>query len=294
MVKYLGIDIGGSFIKYGVINENNQLEKSWSKKTKSFQNKDLFYDYLCEDILLSERTIIGVSTAGVVIDGLVVSMASKTLQNMYKTNVNHEMKKRLNGDVYTVNDAEAAGICETKLGSAKQARSSVFWIIGTGIGGALFQGEDRIMGIDGISGEFSHIPYKKEHNSLRGIGSELAVIGLINRYKELSGNSLDIDGKFIFNEYEKGNTFAISAMNNWCEKIVESLLMITYFYNPEVICIGGAVSKRKWFIKKLQDFFDQYEYAMKDLISTKIVSCKYQGEANLIGGVIAARNHFGN
>ncbi|WP_379945756.1 ROK family protein [Enterococcus devriesei] len=293
-MEYLAIDIGGTFIKYGVINNSNQVKKTWYKKSQYFKDKDLFYDYLCEDLILPEKTIVGVSTAGVIKDGIIVSKASPNLHDMYKTNINYEIKKRLKKDTFTINDAEAAGICETQIGNAKNTSSSVFWIIGTGIGGALFQGSHRILGNDGISGEFSHFPIKQEGNKLQGIGSELSIVGLINHFKKISNEPIDIDGKFIFDEYEKGNKLAILAINNWCKKMVKVFLMITYFYNPEIICIGGAVSQRKWFIEKIQASFEEYEYAMKDLISTKIVGCKYQGEANLLGGVLAAKNYFKN
>lgn len=292
-MDYLAIDIGGSFIKYGVINREYQLEKVWCKKTKCFQNKDLFYDYLCEDLVVTEDTIVGVSTAGVISQGRIVTRASRSLNDMYQTNINQEIGKRLNKEIFALNDAEAAGVCETKIGSAKNTSSSVFWIIGTGIGGALFQGQKRVLGVDGISGEFSHISIQNEENVPQGIGSQLSVAGLINFYEKMSAtNTETVDGKFIFDQYKKGNPHAIEAIDIWCEKMVQFFLLITYFYNPEVICIGGAVSQQEWLIQKLQKLFYQCDHAMKDIVSTKIIGCKYQGDANLLGGVLAARNYF--
>ena len=45
---YLGIDIGGTFIKYALVNENYEIVKKWKKETYLCQTKDEFYDYLCE------------------------------------------------------------------------------------------------------------------------------------------------------------------------------------------------------------------------------------------------------
>ena len=131
-------------------------------------------------------------------------------------------------------------------------------------------------------------------NSLQGLGSRLSVSGLINLYQiENNRETSDkVNGKFIFEQYQTGDIAAVKAVNSWCEEMVSFFLLITYFYNPEVICIGGAVSQQEWFIQKLQELFRQRKHAMKDIVTTKITSCKYQGDANLLGGVLAARNHF--
>ena len=48
---YLGIDIGGTFIKYALIDENNNVVEKWKKPTELMKSKDEFYDYLCECII---------------------------------------------------------------------------------------------------------------------------------------------------------------------------------------------------------------------------------------------------
>ena len=47
---YLGIDIGGTFIKYGIVNDENEIIKKWKKPTLLKENKDDFYDYICNDL----------------------------------------------------------------------------------------------------------------------------------------------------------------------------------------------------------------------------------------------------
>lgn len=47
---YLGIDIGGTFIKYGLVNEDYQVIKKWKKETKLFTTSNAFYDHLCENL----------------------------------------------------------------------------------------------------------------------------------------------------------------------------------------------------------------------------------------------------
>lgn len=61
---YLGIDIGGTFIKYGLVNEDDQVIKKWKKETKLFTTSNAFYDYLCENLDLKQISPIGVSAPG--------------------------------------------------------------------------------------------------------------------------------------------------------------------------------------------------------------------------------------
>lgn len=49
-MEYLGIDIGGTYIKYGMIDENNTIIRQWKKETLLFEEKDAFYDYICDGL----------------------------------------------------------------------------------------------------------------------------------------------------------------------------------------------------------------------------------------------------
>ncbi|MCJ0606495.1 ROK family protein, partial [Enterococcus cecorum] len=67
-------------------------------------------------------------------------------------------------------------------------------------------------------------------------------------------------------------------------------IVITVFYNPEVICIGGGISEENWFIDKVRETYKKTcrEYLEAAFITTEINRCKYNNDANILGAVIKA------
>ena len=88
----LGIDIGGTFIKYAIVDDENQIVRKWKKETIKHENKDQFYEYLCSDLPLENIRYIGVSAPGVLaMDSTILSKAAENVCIMYQTNVRDEI-----------------------------------------------------------------------------------------------------------------------------------------------------------------------------------------------------------
>ena len=133
MSKYnLGIDIGGTYIKYALVDKEYNIKEKWKVKTIKFDTKDEFYDYICEQIdNIDEIDRIGVSAPGLISEeSEVKSYAAPNVQIMYGTNINYEISKRTNKKVASINDAKSAGLCEFKIGNDQNTKlSALFYII---------------------------------------------------------------------------------------------------------------------------------------------------------------------
>lgn len=288
----LGIDIGGSFIKYAWINENSEIIKDWEIETKLCPDVDAFYDYVCAHVgELENINCIGVSAPGVISKASdVTSIAAPNVEIMFGHNVNEMITKRLNLPCYTMNDAKAAAHCELKLGAARGSQSSMVFIIGTGIGGALMSCNHVLDGVDGYAGEFSRIPMRDRKGNF-GVGAMFASATTLPKlYNQMHPGSVK-NAKDVFDLYHQKNVDAISAMAEWVDNIAFLLASLITIYNPEVICIGGGVTKDPGLIAEINDTFDRnyrgIVFAQPEL-TTKIVLCKYASQANLIGAVLFA------
>ena len=135
----LAVDIGGTFIKYGLVDSSYQVV--YHHKIPTLQSSSLkeFFDYLCENIPGQEEIgKIGISCPGLIDKNNVVgSYGAPRLHSLYGANLNEEMKKRTGIGAQAINDAKAAGLCELKLGNARGTRLSACLIIGTGGGGCI-------------------------------------------------------------------------------------------------------------------------------------------------------------
>lgn len=290
-MSYLGIDIGGTAIKYGILNEKLEVEKSWRKDTGNWQDMSAFYDYLCKDIDTREIDLIGIAAPGIIEEKTqkVMSRAATSIAVMQGSRIGAEVSKRLQKPVYSMNDAKAAAFCEIKKGSGYKTTTSAYWLIGTGIGGCLSMGDQLINGKDGLAGEFSHIPIKTQNGSFASLGDAASIPALVKLYKQLSLTKDTVStGKEVCERFLKGDKSALEAMDLWCETQIQGFLILTSIYNPEVICIGGGISQETWFIELLQRKFQEANYRFSHLITTKIVKCKYGNDANLIGAVLNA------
>lgn len=286
---HLGIDIGGTFLKYALIEGESNIVKKWKKETKLFETKDEFYDYLCSDIEnLDEIDFVGISAPGVIReDSQVLSKAAKNVRIMMGTNINQEVGSRLNKHVYTMNDAKAAGYCEFKIGNGKNSQSSVYFVIGTGIGGCVCDSHGVWQGVNNVAGEFSNLPFARRNGKLRGLSDWASMSALINIYNSKVDESQQLTyGTEVSEKYLANDPIAVEAMEEWCENIIFGLNTIVIFYNPEIICLGGGISEADWFIEKIQKMFSEQLIAFQGLITTKVDRCLYNNDANILGAVL--------
>lgn len=286
---YLGIDIGGTFIKYGIVNDENEIIKKWKKPTLLKENKDDFYDYICNDLEDYEFEYIGVSAPGVIdINSNVLSKASETVQVMYRTNINKEIGKRVNKKVFTLNDAKSAGYCEFKIGNGRGTKSSAYFIIGTGIGGCICNEHGVIHGVNGIAGEFSPMLLDYKEGNIKFLAYVASMNALINMYNKKSNENLKY-GIEVCENYLKKDKIATDVMNEWINNICIGLININLVYNPEIICIGGGISEEEWFINILKEKFNEMQFFFKDICTTRIEKCLFSNDSNILGAVLYAK-----
>lgn len=286
---YLGIDIGGTFIKYALVDKENRIIKRWKKKTELKETKDEFYDYLCDELDKYEYELIGISAPGVIDkNSRVLSKASKNVRIMYDTNVNLEVSKRLNKKVATINDAKAAGYCEFLLGNGKDSKSSVYFIIGTGIGGCLCNDQGVIHGVNGIAGEFSMISLSISKKKPEFFATSASITALIKIYNEKSNENVKY-GTEVCERYFNKDEIAIETMNEWIDNVCICLQNIILFINPDVICLGGGISEEDWFIELVKKRFNNMKKAFTDICTTKIERCLYSNDSNVLGAVLYSK-----
>lgn len=288
---YLGIDIGGTYIKYALLDHEFQIKKFWKKKTLFFHSVEDLYNVLCEDIDTSEIELIGVSAPGIIDpnSGEVRSRAADQIAVMCGSNPKEEIKKRLNCPVEVLNDGKAAGYCEVRKGNGQNTSSSVYWVIGTGIGGCVCRGMEIVEGKDGIAGEFSHIPVAIDNSKRCALGDVTSVGALVRIYNRHAKEATKVeDAKEVCELYLAGDMNAKNAVDEWVDNQIQGFQILTVIYNPEVICIGGAISKENWLIDKIRKRFYETAFRFSDIMTTRIEVCQYGNDANLLGAVMYA------
>lgn len=148
----IGIDVGGSHIGLGIIDDNGILllkkEKDYSHHKEDMSKiiieniTELINQIIDEKKLkLSDIELIGIAFPGTISKGIVVKAENLGIKNL---NIKEKLEAEFKIPVYLQNDAKCAAIAEKQIGNLKEYDDAIFLVIGTGIGGAVFLGRKTI------------------------------------------------------------------------------------------------------------------------------------------------------
>ncbi|MGN0465205.1 MAG: ROK family protein [Lachnospiraceae bacterium] len=285
---YLGINVSRDAIRYAVYGQEFEEIEKWKKDMKEFESSAQFYDYICEELDETGATIIGISVPGIVRDSCVI--AKSELKYLYKTNIKEEVEKRTEITTHAINDAKASGYCEFQMGNGKGTKSSAYFIIGDTLGGCICDEKGIVQGKDGLAGEFSVIPFGNTFSGKPDILTNYASMdALVNIYKEFSDRETT-KGVQVVRRYLQGEQNAAHAMDAWMQNICYGLYEVMMMYNTDVICLGGQISEEIWFVDFIEKRFNEYRFLFHDVLTTKILQCKFRNSASLLGAVLYAKD----
>ncbi|MDA6089877.1 ROK family protein [Lactobacillus amylovorus] len=274
------IDIGGTTIKIATW-KDNQLQNKHAIDTP----KDLngFYKALTEEVnkIKKDTKIEGVaiSSPGAVNKKTGIIGGSSAIPYIHNFKIVDKLEKRFGLPVSIENDANSAALGELAEGSGKGCDSMAFFVIGTGIGGALIINQKVWHGAHLFGGEFGYMIMGA--HTLSELASPVA---MANRYNERTGKHLD--GKTIFELADKDDPVASDERQTLIHALAVAIYNIQHSFDPEKIVLGGGISNNPELIPLLNKEIDRLRDGL-DLVTLKpdIVLCKLKSDANLRGAV---------
>lgn len=304
---YLGIDIGGTAVKMGIVLENGEIvstsnfDVAFDKyNTPIFETVKKGIRIFSSNNKINPRSLygIGVSATGQVDSsaGSIIGVGGN-IKNWCGTEIKKELESIYGIKTTVVNDANCMVIGEQWIGRAKGFKNVIGITIGTGVGGGIIVDSKILLGSIGIAGELGHFSINSEGKQCTcgNIGcyeQYASMSALINNVKEkydklekISFLKEDINGKLIFNELEKENVEIQSIVDEWTGCIGKGLVSLTHIFNPEIILIGGGVSKQeKLFINPIRKYV--LEKSMEKFSSNlKVESADLGNNAGIVGAV---------
>lgn len=291
MKNYLCIDIGGSFIKYAVTNEQyniNYLEKintpsNINEFVESLKNIYLKCNrkYQLSGIAFSIPGRINCENNSIISAGCVTYLKDFDLHgymsDMAKVSVSME------------NDAVCAALAELECGALRGCQDALAVIFGTGIGGAIIRDGKIYKGTHNAAAELSFIImgagfYNEETLWSADIG-DYNLRNLVSGIKNIPFENLD--GVKIFDMAENNDEEVNIIISNYTRLIARNLFNLQAVLDVEKIAIGGGISARKLFVDGIKDGIESYASMIESpVVMPEIVRCAYAGEANLIGALV--------
>ncbi|UOY93092.1 ROK family protein [Ectobacillus sp. JY-23] len=289
MRNFLAMDIGGTFIKYGVLTEDGTFVEKHEIDTEAHLGGKAILEKVKHfgKTLIAQHKISGIciSTAGQVDskEGRIL-YASSLIPEYTGTPLKQELEAYFQLPVEVENDVNCAGLAESWIGTGKDAKSLFCLTIGTGIGGSYILDNKLHTGHSFSGGEIGYIPIEGEQ--FQELASTRILVRNVAKAKGIGEN--EINGKEIFALAHQGDEVCVQEIKRLVYYLSKGIATIAYMMNPEMIIIGGGITAQKDYLYPLI-----MEELKKDLIPAVLDKTKIQIARNLNdAGMIGALRHF--
>ena len=305
---YLGIDIGGTAVKFGLVDEDGNMVSKVSEYPVRFDN---YETPIIETVVKSagifmeansksftEIAGIGVSATGGINSKLgIVEGSAGHIKNWEGTNIKERLENEFGVKTEVLNDANAAALGEMWKGAARGKENVVVMTIGTGVGGGIIVDSKILLGTKGFAGEIGHIPVNVDGEDcscgnkgcIEHYGSTSALVRNVKEaviLGEIKGIEVNkVDGRLIFEEVAAGNDTVKKYVDEWISYISATLVGLVHIFNPELIILGGGVSRQKeLFVDKVRE--KVFTSVMPNFaIGLSVEAAKLGNDAGIIGAV---------
>ena len=305
MTSYcFGIDIGGTTVKCGLFQTDGELCEKWEIVTRTEENGKEILPDVAKAILdkMAEKQIgkdqvsgVGIGVPGPVIGEREVAVAVNL--HWGYTMLADELESLLGGiPVKVGNDANVAALGEMWKGGGEGTKNLIMATLGTGVGGGIIVDGKIITGSHGAGGEIGHACVDPEETEscncgnkgcLEQMASATGIVRLGNKIlAECQENTVlekdTLSAKTIFDAYKEGEAVAAKIVDKFAGFLGNALAIFACVVDPEVIVIGGGVSKAgQPLIDAIEKYFRRDAFVTcKD---TPIVLAKLDNDAGIFG-----------
>ena len=314
----IGIDLGGTNIAAGLVNENYEIVAKSSVPTRAAERTqeeiaavmgELCFT-LCAQagVKMEEVEAIGVASPGIADhdNGVVVYTNNLPLLDFPVCKLLSEMTGV--ASVHVENDANAAAWGEAVAGAAKGTTNSVMITLGTGVGGGIIIDNKVYSGFNAAGAELGHIVIEYEGRPCscgrKGCWEAYSsATGLINMTREkieecmrtgrpsamieMSEGGKTVSGRTSFNAMRAGDEAASEVVDMYIRYLACGLINIVNIFQPEVISLGGGISnERENLLKPLMPFITAQQYGAGAVPQTDIRIAQLGNDAGIIGAAL--------
>jgi len=315
-MHYIGVDLGGTNIKVGLVDAEGKIIHKDSVPTL----REREYDEIVRDIgmlilkVIKEAGLeqkdvesIGFAAPGIANDKDGTWVYSNNLK-FINVPVKKELEKYINKPIYLENDANAAGLAECVAGAAKGVQNSVTVTLGTGVGSGVVINGRVYSGFNGAAAELGHMIIAMDGEQctcgrkgcFEAYGSATALISQARKAAKanpesklnsiVNGDLEQIEAKTVFDAAQMGDTVAADVVEKYISYLAEGLTNIINIFQPEILCIGGGVCKQgENLLRPLREKVFSRAYASGLVPACKIKLAELGNDAGIIGAAMLGK-----
>lgn len=310
----IGIDIGGTKVLGGVVNQGGEILRTFRKDTPKAGGHELnqsIADVILELLTTHQVERVGISAAGLVSSDRATMLGAPNIKDWDGVNIANALLKLCGINTVVENDANSAAWAERVYGAGKGLENVIMVTVGTGIGGAAIVNGQPLRGANGTGAEFGHMRVVP-NGELCGCGIE----GCFERYasgsallrrtreaiasnpaaaKELlargNGTIEGLIGGHITDAARAGDQIAINALATTGDWLGAGIATLSMLFDPSIVVIGGGVVDAGDLLLEpaRKAMMREMPFVGKHPVP-EIVAAKLGNNAGLVGAADLARN----
>lgn len=310
MKKLIGIDLGGTTVKFAILTEEGEVQQKWSIETDIQEGGINIVPNIIESInhrlnlyglSADELRGIGMGSPGTVDRERGTVIGAFNLNWTTLQPVKELIEAGTGIPFYIDNDANVAALGERWKGAGENGADVVFVTLGTGVGGGIIADGNLIHGKVGAGGEIGHIIVDSEgyqctcgnQGCLETVASATGVVRLARDFSEkFSGESelkwliddgQEVTAKTVFDHAKRGDKLALIVVDKFYYYLGLACGNIGNILNPETIVIGGGVSAAgEMLLTGVEEYFRKFAFPTVRT-STKLKLAQLGNDAGVIG-----------
>lgn len=311
---YIGIDLGGTNIKAGVVDENGKILYKDARPTGAHRPADEILKDMADlaldtvknaGLTLDDIKSIGVGSPGSVDaeNGILVYAGNINFRNVH---VCEEITKYTGKPTYLGNDANVAALAEY-YAQGKEMECFMAVTLGTGVGGGIVMNGKLFTGVNGVAAEIGHMvthtdglactcgrhgcweAYASVSALIRQTKESLAEDNTSLMYEMVGGNLDNVGGKTAFDAAQKGDAAAQKVVTNYIDHVSVGIVNLINLLQPDMIVIGGAISKEgDYLLNPIKDYCIRESFKHEKKM-TELKIARLGNDAGLIGAAFLGK-----
>ncbi|MFD1673956.1 ROK family protein [Alicyclobacillus fodiniaquatilis] len=301
MESVIGIDIGGTNVRVGLIDERLNLIRKEVTLADDFSSTDELFKCLL-DMIEKVKEKEPVNKVGM---ALPIPWRDGTERLCDATNISYlegfEVKRIPDYfpgySICLENDVNVVAILESAFGASREYANSMYITVSTGIGSGVILNHEIYHGAHGYAGEVGSIIISDSNQHLAAefegsLESLCSGTALEKISRSLFGH--DANAKLLFEKHQERDVLAVEAIEQWIDYFSRGIASLIHSLDPGVIVLGGAViQNNQWLIQRIEESVKNKVFLnLKDKV--KILISRFGDDAGLIGaGYVALKTSTG-
>lgn len=310
-MNYLGIDLGGTNIKGGVVNEAGEILREASRPTHVENGPDAIADGIAALIKELEQGEtfggVGLGCPGTVDDESGEVVCAFNL-NLIHYDLRGAIKARTGYAIRLGNDANVAALAEATVGAGRGAHSTVVITLGTGVGcGVVLEGK-MLTGYTGAASELGHMVIAEggaqctcgRRGCFEAYASATALIRMTRDAMAKNPNSAmhavakengAVDGRTAFTAAEHGDAAAAGVVHEYVKYLASGVTNVVNIFFPEIVAFSGGVANQgEALLRPLREEVRRQEFGGAYVKRhAKLVQCTLGYQSGIIGAALLAK-----